>query len=59
LERYRRPIAVTEAHLGSTREEQLRWLKEIWDAAKVYGRRVDVRAVTAWSLLGTYDWKVR
>ena len=56
-ERYGRTIAVTEAHLGSTREEQLRWLKEIWDAAKSLRQEgVDVRAVTAWSLLGTYDW---
>jgi len=31
----------------------MRWLKEIWDAAKVYGGRGD--RVTAWSLLGTYD----
>jgi dTDP-4-dehydrorhamnose reductase len=56
-ERYRLPIAVTEAHLGCTREEQLRWLKEVWDNAKVLVREgVDVRAVTAWSLLGAYDW---
>jgi len=43
------PIAVTEAHLGSTREEQLRWLKEFGMPPKVR-REVDVRAVTAWSL---------
>lgn len=56
-ERYGVPIAVTEVHLGSTREEQLRWLHEVWDAAQVLKREgVDVRAVTAWSLLGTYDW---
>lgn len=57
-ERYHLPLAVTEAHLGCTREEQLRWLKEVWDAAQ--GLRsdeaVDVRAVTAWSFLGAYDW---
>ncbi len=55
--RYGLAIAVTEVHLGCSREEQLRWLKEVWDAAQ--GRRregVDVRAVTAWSLLGAYDW---
>ncbi|MBD2313194.1 SDR family oxidoreductase [Desertifilum sp. FACHB-1129] len=56
-ERYKLPLAVTEVHLGCTREEQLRWLKEVWDGA-VSARRegVDVRAVTAWSLLGAYDW---
>ncbi|HEY9285715.1 MAG TPA: family 1 glycosylhydrolase, partial [Pyrinomonadaceae bacterium] len=55
--RYALPLAVTEAHLGCTREEQLRWLVEIWDAAQSLRREgVEVRAVTAWSLLGAYDW---
>src|SRR5687768_13698354 len=31
-ERYHIPIAITECHLGCTREEQMRWLKETWDA---------------------------
>ncbi|HWT02238.1 MAG TPA: family 1 glycosylhydrolase [Pyrinomonadaceae bacterium] len=56
-ERYHLPLAVTEAHLGCTREEQLRWLKEVWDAARgLRAEGADVRAVTAWSLLGAYDW---
>jgi len=56
-ERYGIPIAVTEVHLGSTREEQLRWLKELWEAASsLRHESVDVRAITAWSLLGAYDW---
>lgn len=56
-ERYGSPLAITEAHLGCTREEQLRWLKEIWDGAcRLRQEDVDVRAVTAWSLLGAYDW---
>lgn len=56
-ERYGLPVAVTEAHLGCTREEQLRWLKEVWDAAVSLRREgADVRAVTAWSLLGAHDW---
>ncbi len=33
-ERYGLPVAVTEGHLGCTREEQLRWLKEVWDGAQ-------------------------
>jgi dTDP-4-dehydrorhamnose reductase len=56
-QRYGIPIAVTEAHLGCTREQQLRWLAEVWDAA--HGARAagaDVRAVTAWAALGTRDW---
>lgn len=56
-ERYHLPLAVTEVHLGSTREEQLRWLKEIWEAAQSLQQQgVDIRAITAWSLLGAYDW---
>ena len=56
-ERYRLPVAVTEAHLGCTREEQMRWLKEVWDGACDLRRGgADVRAVTAWSVLGAYDW---
>ncbi len=56
-DRYRLPLAATEVHNGSTREEQLRWLLEMWDAARAL-RAVgaDVRAVTAWALLGLYDW---
>jgi dTDP-4-dehydrorhamnose reductase len=56
-ERYRLPLAVTEAHLGCTREEQMRWFKEVWDGAKALrDEGADVRAVTAWSLLGAFDW---
>jgi beta-glucosidase/6-phospho-beta-glucosidase/beta-galactosidase len=56
-DRYRRPIAITECHLGCTREEQLRWLAECWDSALAAGRRgVAVEAVTVWNLLGSYDW---
>lgn len=56
-ERYHRPIAVTEVQIACTREEQLRWLHEIWSAAhELRGEGIDVRAVTAWSLLGAYDW---
>lgn len=55
--RYGRPLAVTEAHLGCTREEQLRWLVEVWEAArKLREEGCDVRAVTVWSLLGAHDW---
>ena len=56
-ERYHLPLAITEAHLGCTREEQLRWLNEIWHAAAESREdKVDVRAVTAWAAFGTYDW---
>ncbi|MEH2315348.1 MAG: family 1 glycosylhydrolase [Nostoc sp.] len=56
-ERYNLPLAVTEVHVNCTREEQLRWLYEVWNAAQeVRHEGVDVRAITVWSLLGTYDW---
>lgn len=56
-ERYGLPIAITEVHLGCTREEQLRWLNEVWTAAnEVREDGVDVRAVTAWAAFGAYDW---
>ncbi|HEV3470702.1 MAG TPA: family 1 glycosylhydrolase, partial [Pyrinomonadaceae bacterium] len=55
--RYRLPVAVTEAHLGCTREEQMRWFKEVWEAAcGLRAEGVDLRAVTAWALLGSFDW---
>lgn len=56
-ERFGRPLAITEAHLGCTREQQLRWLGSVWDAAcRVRAAGVDVRAVTAWSAFGAHDW---
>jgi dTDP-4-dehydrorhamnose reductase len=55
--RYRRPVALTEVHLGCTREEQMRWLVEAWNGARrARARGADVRAVTAWALLGSHDW---
>jgi dTDP-4-dehydrorhamnose reductase len=56
-ERYGLPMAVTEAHIDARREDQLRWLAEIWracEAAREDG--ADIRAVTVWGMLGLYDW---
>lgn len=56
-ERYQTPIAVTEVHHGCTRDEQLRWLAEVWKGAEaVKAEGADIRAVTIWSLVGTVDW---
>jgi dTDP-4-dehydrorhamnose reductase len=56
-ERYKLPLAVTEIHVDSTREEQLRWFYEVWKAAQeLRNQDVDIRATTAWSLVGSYDW---
>ncbi len=55
--RYCLPVAITEVHLGCTREHQLRWLNEAWQgahAAKKAG--CDIRAVTAWALFGSHGW---
>jgi dTDP-4-dehydrorhamnose reductase len=56
-QRYRIPLALTEVHHGCTREEQLRWLLEMWRGAE-RGRELgaELRAVTIWSLLGAFDW---
>lgn len=55
--RYQLPLAVTEAHLACTEDEQIRWFKEVWDAARACREiGVDLRAVTAWSLFGAHDW---
>ncbi|RYZ60526.1 MAG: glycosyl hydrolase family protein, partial [Proteobacteria bacterium] len=52
-QRYKIPLAITEVHLGCSREEQMRWFHEIWTAAlAVQAEGVSLRAVTAWSLLG-------
>jgi len=56
-DRYGLPMAITEAHLGCTREEQMRWLQYIWDSAsdlRQEGARFE--AVTAWAMLGSHDW---
>ncbi len=56
-ERYKLPIALTEVHLGCTREEQLRWFYEAYHTAlRIQSEGIDFRAITAWSFLGSYDW---
>lgn len=56
-QRYRLPVAVTEVHLGCTREEQLRWLHQAWRAAAdVRAEGHDIRAITCWAAFGSFDW---
>jgi len=56
-DRYHLPLAMTEVHLGAWREEQLRWLLEVWkEVCHSHARGLDVRAFTVWSLLGAYNW---
>lgn len=57
-ERYGRPLAVTEVSHGCTRDEQIRWLVEVWTAAQeARAEGIDVRAVTPWALFGSIDWR--
>lgn len=56
-ERYRLPLAITEVHLGCSREEQMRWLHQAWQAAqRVRAAGHDVRALTCWAAFGSFDW---
>ena len=56
-ERYRAPVAITEVHAGCTGPDQIRWLAEAWRAAHAARRAgADVRAITVWALMGSYDW---
>ncbi|WP_432714344.1 family 1 glycosylhydrolase [Pedobacter sp.] len=56
-ERFKIPLAVTEAHLGCGREDQLRWLMEIYQAAvELKKEGIDIKGITAWSLFGAYGW---
>lgn len=57
-ERYSSPLAITEVQLASHDPgHQIRWFSRFWNAAtelNAAGHRV--LAVTAWSLLGAFDW---
>ncbi len=56
-QRYHIPMAMIEVHLNSTRDEQIRWFLQSWQTAMdLRNEGTDIRAVTAWSLLGSFDW---
>ncbi len=55
--RYAQDIALTEVHLHCTREEQMRWLKQVWDiSVELNQENVTIKALSVWSLLGAYGW---
>ena len=55
--RYGLPLALTEVHIGCSPAEQIRWLGDAWTTvSSLAAIGVDIRAVTAWALLGSYDW---
>ena len=55
--RYGIPVAITEAHLGGSPVDQVRWLQQVWDEAQQAARSgVAVEAVTVWALFGSWNW---
>jgi dTDP-4-dehydrorhamnose reductase len=57
-ERYAIPLVYSEVHHGCSREEQVRWLMDVWNACERERRRgADVRAATLWSMFGAVDWR--
>lgn len=56
-QRYKLPMAITEVHMHCTREEQLRWLYEVYNAAaEAMQQGAEVAGVTPWALLGSTGW---
>jgi dTDP-4-dehydrorhamnose reductase len=56
-QRYRRPLALTEVHMGCSREEQLRWLYQAWKSAqRMRLKGVAIKAITPWALFGSFNW---
>jgi dTDP-4-dehydrorhamnose reductase len=56
-DRYGLPVAITEAHLGCTREEQMRWLTYVHsEALEARSAGAEVAALAVWSLQGAFDW---
>ena len=41
-DRYKIPIAVTEAHLSCTREEQMRWFNETWQTCNILNEKEEL-----------------
>ena len=55
--RYGLPLAVTESHLNGSLDDQMRWVLEAWTIGlRLRAAGVDMRAVTSWALLGSFDW---
>ncbi|MCW3080288.1 family 1 glycosylhydrolase [Segetibacter sp.] len=51
------PLAITECHLHSSREDQMRWFNTVWKTVnKVKEEGVDIKAITAWAIFGLTGW---
>jgi dTDP-4-dehydrorhamnose reductase len=56
-DRFHLPIAVTEVHINCDYDNQIRWFAEIRDTCSILLEKgIDIRAVTAWTLYGSYGW---
>jgi dTDP-4-dehydrorhamnose reductase len=56
-DRYELPVAITEVHLGSTVDQQIRWAAEAWHGAQLARRAgAECLAITFWALLGSFYW---
>lgn len=56
-DRFGLPMAITEVHLACSPSEQASWLAYVWRSClAAQARGLDVRAVTAWALLGSFGW---
>lgn len=55
--RYKRPVAITEVHLGGHVHEQIRWLADAWRGAmQAREDGVECVALAIWALLGSFYW---
>jgi dTDP-4-dehydrorhamnose reductase len=51
------PLAITECHLHSTREGQMRWFNVMWKTVnKLRVSGVPIQAITCWAIFGLYGW---
>ena len=56
-DRYKLPMAITEVQLNCGREDQARWLKQVWETCvSLKNKGLNIQAVTVWALLGSYGW---
>jgi dTDP-4-dehydrorhamnose reductase len=54
---YKIPIAITEVQLHCSREEQLRWMRQVYKyCIELHQEGVEIKAMTAWALLGAKGW---
>lgn len=55
--RFQAPLALTEVHLGCTEDEQMRWLRDVYQGAvRARADGANVIGLTVWALFGSYDW---